>query len=342
MFNSSKNNERFFEKEHCVYRYVENKTGKVIYVGKTNSSLRARITAHRYEKGFQKANDFYVEYIRLSNTVETDCVEKFFINKWKPELNSKDKVSGISDIIAKEMDHLEWTSYKEYEKTYRNPVAIKNTIAAANQKAEFLKTALIYGDTGYFVSSMMDGSLYLPFPDSEKAITKKEVTPCFGGYKYVLDDGIYEELEKYKEQIEAEIWLPSLLVCEMTEEEELMFSIINKQIEFGEELETFSLSGYEDDKSLYRYNFQSKFPGSTVLTPFRNVFDGPVYINKESSCINGEINPCTYEEQMPLSRREVSRNILSFAYQLKTPIVSQKLVSICKDFDLDCFAGFSK
>lgn len=324
MFYIEKNHKRNFGKEYCVYRYVEDATGKVIYVGKTNCSLRARITAHRYEKEFQNAGDFHVEYINLSNSVETDCVEKFLINKWKPVLNTKDNISGISNIISSELNEIDWIPYKEYEKTYKNPVAVKKLIDDANNKVEFLKSALLYGDDGYFVCPFVDGNLLLPFPDGEKSIIQKNVSPCFGGYKYILKDGTYKELEKYRYQIEAAVWIPVLLVCPMTDQEEIAFDLINKQMEFGDRIKAFSLSGYEDEHSLYRYNFQSDYPGKEVYKVFRSVFDGFPYIDEDKQTISGEINPFSYDKGMNASEEKLANNIISLSYRLQTPILSER------------------
>lgn len=324
MFYDYKNSKRNFGKEYCVYRYVENATGKVIYVGKTNCSLRARITAHRYEKGFQEAKDFHVEYINLSNSVETDCVEKFFINKWKPILNTKDNVSGLSGIVSTEMNEINWIPYKEYEKTYKNTVAVKKLIDEANNKVEFLKSALLYGNDGFFVCPFVDGNLLLPFPDGEKCIVQQNVSPCFGGYKYILKDGMYEQLEKFKYQIEASIWMPVLLVCSMTDREEICFDLINKQIEFGDKLENFALSGYEDDQSLYRYNFQSQYPGKEVYKLYRPVFDGIPYIDEEKETLSGEINPYSFEKGMEEAKDELAQAIVSLSYSLQDPVLSER------------------
>lgn len=326
------NYKRNFGKEHCVYRYVENATGKVIYVGKTNCSLRARVTAHRYEKGFQQANDFHVEYINLSNSVETDCVEKFFINKWKPVLNTKDNVSGLSSIVSTEMNEITWIPYKEYKKTYKNMVAVKKLIEEANKKVEFLKSALLYGDDGFFVCPFIDGNLLLPFPDGEKCIIQKNVSPCFGGYKYILKDGIYEQLEEYKYQIEGAIWIPVLLVCSMSDEEELVFDLINRQIEFGDKLGNFVLSGYEDDNSLYKYNFQSQYPGKEVYEIYKGVFDGIPYINEEKETLSCEINPYSYEKGIEEAEDRLAQEIISLSYELQEPVLSERnrlIMEIC-------------
>lgn len=325
---------RVFGKEHCVYRYVENGTGKVLYVGKTNSSLRARVTAHRYEEGFQKAKDFHVEYIALSNAVETDCIEKYFINKWKPVLNTKDNVDGLTVGIANGMEEVKWIPYSEYEKTFKNVTAVKKQVENANKKSKFLQEAIFHADKGEFTYPYLHGALLMPFPDKDKAITELDVKPCFGGYRYKLRKDVIGDLIEYKDIIKAAIWLPVLCICEMSDDEELLFSVLMDQIEFGNEIDNFVLSGFEDEDSLYRYNFKKEYPGGDIYLPFQMVFDGKPYIDRSNRVISGEINPDTYEEEMPKAKEAIAKNIIDLASSLKIPVMDKTLVRNSDSYEI--------
>ena len=58
------------KEEHYVYRYVLNDTGEIIYVGKTDASLRQRIEAHLTEPKFRPyIGRWQVEFIKLANSV---------------------------------------------------------------------------------------------------------------------------------------------------------------------------------------------------------------------------------------------------------------------------------
>ncbi len=97
--------------EYYVYRYTEKKTGEVVYVGKTDHSLSSRIRAHKKEEAF-KGYDCFIDFIKLSNAVETDSIEKLLINYYKPVINIKDKVDGLTDI---DIPLFNWVPYEYYK-----------------------------------------------------------------------------------------------------------------------------------------------------------------------------------------------------------------------------------
>lgn len=95
--------------ELYIYKYVYN--GEVIYIGKTNSSLKNRINSHSKEAKFKKYNTAQVYCFQCKNRIETDIYEKYLINKYKPILNVADKLPQKLDIIISEK---EWVKYEEY------------------------------------------------------------------------------------------------------------------------------------------------------------------------------------------------------------------------------------
>lgn len=97
--------------EFAVYKYVYE--DRVIYVGKTNASLKARIDAHSREESFKPYMAAKIWYCELSNEVETDSVEKVLINLYKPEINIKDKVPLLTGEVA--LPDLKWIPYEEYK-----------------------------------------------------------------------------------------------------------------------------------------------------------------------------------------------------------------------------------
>lgn len=155
--------------EYCVYRYVLVPTGEVIYVGKTDASLKQRIDAHEREDKFQPFRGFWkVEFVRLTNKVETDVAERFLINQLKPVLNEKDKITGLSERI--DISLPEWIPYEDRtgEKTQ------------LELDLDFYYMALdaVYGDSYSLLSSTLHPTGRLPIDISslrELQITEKGV-----------------------------------------------------------------------------------------------------------------------------------------------------------------------
>lgn len=308
--------------EYYVYRYVENGTGRILYVGKTNCSLRARILAHRYEERFQKAPDFHVEYVKLSNEVETDCVEKFLINKWKPPLNIKDKVLGQTPFIS--LENLKWIPYEEYEKSLMNPTTIKKTVEEANRTAVFFHSAM-QSVEGQFVVPFCCSGIQIKHDELKEDIAEKEVFPCLGGYRYTLKPNIMQVLINHQYEIECSIWSPVLCICNMTDDEELHYSILMQQKDFGDQIDRFAKNGFEDENSLYRFDFRTEYPGGDIYLPFCRVFDDAPKINKQTGQMSGEISSWTYDQEMPLCKEELNKNIIRFAYSLPVVHNSSKI-----------------
>lgn len=52
----------------CIYRYIDKKTNKILYVGKTDVSLINRIRQHSSEDKFKNI-DANIEYVELKNNI---------------------------------------------------------------------------------------------------------------------------------------------------------------------------------------------------------------------------------------------------------------------------------
>lgn len=95
--------------KQCVYKYVYD--DQIIYIGKTNVSLKQRIYGHSKEDKFQEyLNKAKVYYAVLKNSTETAFVELYLINKYKPILNTNAKCDGDSNIF---MEEPIWESWEE-------------------------------------------------------------------------------------------------------------------------------------------------------------------------------------------------------------------------------------
>lgn len=100
----------------CVYKYVYK--GSIIYIGKTNSSLKNRVRAHEKEKKFiEYLNDAKIYFVELKNKAETSFMEKCLINKYRPILNITDVYNSDFKI---NIDEPEWTEFLDTDKRGNN------------------------------------------------------------------------------------------------------------------------------------------------------------------------------------------------------------------------------
>lgn len=123
----------------CIYRYIDKKTNKILYVGKTDVSLINRIRQHRSEAKFKNI-DAYIEYVELENSMETRFYEFYFINKWKPELNTSDKYDAPLDVEL--VDNLEW---KPFDIGWLNESKLGRTKKKKQELSEAEKQEVING-----------------------------------------------------------------------------------------------------------------------------------------------------------------------------------------------------
>lgn len=94
-----------------IYKYVIE--GRIIYIGKSDSSVEQRIKAHSMENRFKPYKDAEIYVFQTANHTETTVWEKLLINKYSPKLNIIDKHDETLGIDFKEP---EWTNYKEFKK----------------------------------------------------------------------------------------------------------------------------------------------------------------------------------------------------------------------------------
>lgn len=113
----AKNRKRYYEKNYYynkknktygffVYRLKKNY--RIVYVGRTES-LIFRMEQHIRDKEFNK-----IEILYFDNKIDMKIAELYFISKYKPILNKKDKYDDISMTIE-ELDKLEWKEIKYEE-----------------------------------------------------------------------------------------------------------------------------------------------------------------------------------------------------------------------------------
>lgn len=266
--------ERNENREHGVYRYLT-KDNQYLYVGKTDRSIRSRIVAHKIEPKFQNLPEYKVEYVILSNAVESDCIEKFLINKYKPILNDKDKVSGLTADIN--IENLKWRPYETYE--FKKNESFSRNVTMAKQQYQYLQAIMNCNEDGYFHFTQMS-NLLLPIKDEYLVLSDKN--SCFDGKGYVFkinEDELAQVKENYY-RIVADIFTPVLNRMEMNEDDELSYSIISSAIEFGESVDRFANNGFVDERSYEQYIMSFDNTEQEILDCYREIFAEQPWISK--------------------------------------------------------------
>lgn len=194
------------KREYCVYRYTLIENGEIIYIGKTDASLKQRITAHETEEKFLPYNGFFtVDYIELANSVETDIVEKFLINQFKPILNEKDHVEGLTDM---NITLPQWKSYAEYMKSKKETLEeLRKTARIDDMLLEKTQDAVLEGKSN-FISSILHTSGLLPFLFGRIRATKPNTLATSQGYIYELEIENARKVSNYYNYIRYLIWRP--------------------------------------------------------------------------------------------------------------------------------------
>lgn len=180
----SQSSKRTLKKEYCVYRYTTY-DNEVVYIGKTDSSLKQRIEAHTKEDKFFPYLDYCkIDYIELANRVETDVVERFLINYYKPVLNDKDKEAGLKLIS---IDIPDWIPYEEYKAEKKDDLlCVKRKVALQNQALfDSAYTAFLEGNNSFDTKELHPSGM-LSTVSGPVRITTPLVENNENGYKQFL------------------------------------------------------------------------------------------------------------------------------------------------------------
>lgn len=206
-------------RDYCVYRYTLVETGEVVYIGKTDASLKARIDAHEREEKFQPYRGAWaIDFVRLANRVETDVVERYLINFYKPVINEKDVQEGVPTVT---ISIPAWERYEDY----REPKQLRAALIANARKQAAVDLDLLYAamgnQNGVFLSEKLHPTGRLPMVRGSLQVTGKNVQFCDGYYVQTvvdpealdasfhrLEDGIYRSVykEEYGNAPLEEIW----------------------------------------------------------------------------------------------------------------------------------------
>lgn len=234
---------------YCIYKYTHLETGEILYIGKTDVSLKQRIHAHEKEEKFQPYRGLWkISFFWLSNKTETDIVEKFLINLYKPVLNEKDKEEGIS-LFSIRLP--EWISYELYEEELKKDAVFQaQQEQIAKMDIQFLEDALdaCAGD-GVMKSRFLHPTGKLPFFSDELQITMPNVRIENSLYVQTVYPEMKEKLTACMYEIERSIYAKYWREMNYSKEEILLYEILYS---FAEFLKEYAQNGfYEDEISMF-------------------------------------------------------------------------------------------
>lgn len=99
------------EQKHTLYKiYYGN---KVVYVGRTNQTLQARLHGHFFKKPMHRDINIElvtkIEYAEFPTVADMYLYEIYYINKLKPQLNKDDKARDKLTVKLPEVKFKEYT-----------------------------------------------------------------------------------------------------------------------------------------------------------------------------------------------------------------------------------------
>ncbi len=124
--------------KHGLYKYICD--GEIIYIGKSNSNVYGRISAHKNEAKFKPyiSKGVQIYTCELPNSTETDILERALINQYKPVLNGTDNQEGFSSCIT--INEPSWSLFDE--KLYADARTKNGKIRRKIEKPPFPKELL--------------------------------------------------------------------------------------------------------------------------------------------------------------------------------------------------------
>ena len=234
--------------EYYVYRYTDKRTGEIVYIGKTNRSLKARVNAHKREEWFAPY-DCNIDCVKLSNEVETDSVEKFLINLYKPAINLKDKIPFLTKEIS--LEGLNWIPYEVYLESLTKSSSRMEMLKKMALTQVDLVDAICESDGISIIFPSVVSTL--PCLEGLLEFADKEVSTFDGGYKYNLVFGVKEYIEEHYDEILASIWMPVVQISNISDRYAEDFATCDYGFEVLSLLKEFAYNGYQMEEEDERF-----------------------------------------------------------------------------------------
>lgn len=244
-------------RDYCVYRYTLRETGEVIYIGKTDNSLKQRVDAHAKEENFAPYIGLWdIDYLELQNNTETDIIEKYLINLYKPILNTKDNVSGFTNMS---ITLPEWKPYSVYEtdRKHATEVLIKQALRQAKLDDTFLCTAYGNRETPFTLDFYHCGCIAGISFATKNVIQSERIEEDLLHRKVKHHEYIYtpqntEYLEQHFEELEELCFRPVALLWDFNEEDRQKLDVLTECSQILEDMllfakDKFQIEGLEKD-----------------------------------------------------------------------------------------------
>lgn len=101
-----------------VYKKIDSLNNEVVYVGSADISLDRRIDTHTLTHG---GIAYRYEYLAFPSVADASFCELYFINRYQPKNNYKQKYDDTNPFILTELDNMTWTEYNKAEYLLQNP-----------------------------------------------------------------------------------------------------------------------------------------------------------------------------------------------------------------------------
>lgn len=276
-------------RDYCVYRYTLVESGEVIYIGKTDASLKARIDAHEREEKFQPyRGSWKIDFVRLSNRVETDVVERYLINFYKPVINEKDVEEGVSTVS---ISIPAWEPYENYvDPKERRASVISNAKKRAEADLTLLYDAMGHTN-GKFVSKELHPTGRLPMVRGYMQVTGMDVQ---------LTGEYYAQTVTAPEALEANFHRLEDGIYRTVYKEEHGDTPFDELWDFVERLKSFKADGYYESELSDMLEMRN-VPESLVSSGYFDCFISSMFQHNDRCHL--EIDPGGYERLEEVEER---------------------------------------
>ena len=186
-----------------VYRYL-NAFGKIIYVGKTNNmnnrqSQHFSSTGHLPQECYAEVDK--IEYIKLPTKIDMDIKELYYINKWKPKYNIKDKQEETLDLMINEIDD-NWIKFNTKNEKYIE--TLQSELRKLKRNNEILLSKIEISKHFEEIVNKMEDAPVFKFEtgniNTKRRFTIEEIKTIYKHVKNVsfISNIKMNEVEKYK------------------------------------------------------------------------------------------------------------------------------------------------
>ena len=224
--------------QHFVYKYTDTASGRVVYVGKTNASLKHRIDAHRTDARFAPyLGSCSVLCAAFPSSSEVDAVEMSLIGELRPVLNTACSTLRLPDELPTDAE-IDWELYEDVA-AWARPNKRRE---AALRKAALADEALLgevvraictegKGNGDEIVVSRLHPTGVLPIDGGHIRVTGAEVRKVHGGYAQVIE--VPDGFDFLIDRVSYSIWLPIAQVHEFSDSEASEFDALSRLSDFA-------------------------------------------------------------------------------------------------------------